>query len=373
MADKAISELIAASEVTATDLFVLEQAGTAKRLSGQTLTTFLLKLVEAHGGIVSINKTSTSGLVDTYTITMADLSTTSFTVTNGAKGAKGDNSYVWVKYSSAMPTKDSDIYDTPDNYMGIYSGNASKAPTSYAAYNWFQIKGAKGDTGPAASIVSQSVRYQVSTNGTVIPSGAWLDAIPAVTPGQYLWTQSMLQFNTGAAQISYSVSRFGIDGSGSVVTVNGKSPDDGGNVLLSAKDVGARPDSWTPTAAEVGARPDTWTPTAESVGALPNTDGAVTRAKLASDAKVLSFTNKIVETSAWISDTTYTNFPYRAPVACSGVTSNHYAEVIFSPADAMSGTFCPVTASYNGGVYIYASEIPGATVTIPVIVCTPVA
>lgn len=36
-----------------------------------------------------------------------------------------------------------------------------------------------------------------------------------------------------------------------------------------AKDIGARPDTWTPTAAEVGARPSTWTPTASEVGADP--------------------------------------------------------------------------------------------------------
>lgn len=37
----------------------------------------------------------------------------------------------------------------------------------------------------------------------------------------------------------------------------------------SAKDVGARPDTWTPTADEVGARPDTWLPTIEEIGAAP--------------------------------------------------------------------------------------------------------
>ena len=100
--------------------------------------------------------------------------------------------------------------------------------------------------------------------------------------------------------------------------------------------------------------------------------GAVTRAKLASDVKVLPFTNKTVATSAWVSDTSYTDFPYRAAVACEGVTAKHYAEVSFSPADAMSGSFAPVAESYDGGVYLYASEIPEAALTIPTIVCTPV-
>ena len=41
--------------------------------------------------ISSIDKTGTSGLVDTYTITFNDGTTSTFTVTNGAKGDKGDN------------------------------------------------------------------------------------------------------------------------------------------------------------------------------------------------------------------------------------------------------------------------------------------
>ena len=99
--------------------------------------------------------------------------------------------------------------------------------------------------------------------------------------------------------------------------------------------------------------------------------GAVTRAKLASDVKVLAFTEKAVDAPAWVSDSTYEDFPYRAAVACEGVTVKHYAEVSFSPVDALEGSFAPVTASYDGGVYIYASEIPEAALTIPTIVCTP--
>lgn len=100
-------------------------------------------------------------------------------------------------------------------------------------------------------------------------------------------------------------------------------------------------------------------------------DGAVTRAKLAADAKVLSFTSKTVDVSSWVSDTSYTDFPYRAAVACQGVTAKHYVEVVFQPANVVTGIFCPAAVSYEGGVYIYASEKPSATVTIPTIVCTP--
>lgn len=100
--------------------------------------------------------------------------------------------------------------------------------------------------------------------------------------------------------------------------------------------------------------------------------GAVTRAKLAADVKVISFTNKTVAVSDWASNSTYTDFPHRAAVACAGVTAKHYPEVSFSPVDALEGRFAPVAESYDGGVYIYASEVPEAALTIPTIVCTPV-
>ena len=109
-----------------------------------------------------------------------------------------------------------------------------------------------------------------------------------------------------------------------------------------------------------------------AVTATKIASGAVTRAKLASDVKVLSFINKTVDISAWASDSTYEDFPYRAAVACQGVTAKHYAEVVFSPTDALDGIFAPVAASYDGGVYLYANEIPSAALTIPIIVCTPV-
>ena len=49
--------------------------------------------------------------------------------------------------------------------------------------------------------------------------------------------------------------------------VNGKALSD--DIVLSASDVSARPNTWTPTATDVGARPNTWTPTASDVGAVP--------------------------------------------------------------------------------------------------------
>lgn len=112
-------------------------------------------------------------------------------------------------------------------------------------------------------------------------------------------------------------------------------------------------------------------PITVSAGMIANS--AVTRAKLGADAKPLAFTNKTIATSAWASNSTYSGFGFRASVACSGVTANFCPFVIFSPTDAQSGKFAPVAVSYNGGVYIYASSKPTATVTIPTILCIPTA
>ena len=279
MADKSVGELIAAQSVTPTDLFVLEQNGTAKKLPGQVLENWLVSFADGHGGIQSIAKLSTSGLVDTYRITLADTTTfdfvvtngrsitgisktgtnglvdtytisynngttSKFTVTNGEKGDKGDNAYIWIKYASQKPTESShSIGDIPDNWIGIYSGGLSSAPADWKQYKWFKMKGEKGNTGNAASLVSRAVTYQVSSSGTVEPSGNWTSAIPAVPQGKYLWTRTVIQFNTGGPITFFSVSYAGINGTGAVSSVCGKAPDTAGNVALTAGDVGAVPKS----------------------------------------------------------------------------------------------------------------------------------
>lgn len=54
------------------------------------VTTNIKAQGESGNGIESITKTSSNGLVDTYTIRFTDGSTTTFTVTNGSDGEKGE-------------------------------------------------------------------------------------------------------------------------------------------------------------------------------------------------------------------------------------------------------------------------------------------
>ena len=54
-------------------------------------------------GIVDIQKTSTQGLVDTYTITYSDNTTSTFDVTNGAQGPAGPSGYGYSDVSAPSP------------------------------------------------------------------------------------------------------------------------------------------------------------------------------------------------------------------------------------------------------------------------------
>lgn len=250
MADRAIGDLTPATEVTGTDLFVLEQNGVAKNVSGQVLENWLLSMADGHGGIKSIELAYTSGLVDAYRITYADGTSFDYGITNarsiveikmtdrndaanvdtytvyfndgtiydyevqngnnGGKGDKGDPAYVWIKYASQQPTAASHSFgDIPDNWIGIYGGNEAQAPTDWTKYTWFEFKGKQGDKGDPATLVSSVVEYQVGYSGTEVPAGAWSKAIPETDSDEFLWTRVTKKFNTGDPVVSYSVCKNG--------------------------------------------------------------------------------------------------------------------------------------------------------------------
>lgn len=399
MADKAISELVSAEQITANDMFVLEQNGTAKKLTGQVLLNWLTAAADGHGGIQSIVKRSTSGLADTYRITLADTtvfdfvvtngrgisslqkigtsglvdtyaftyndgSKATFTVTNGQKGDKGDNAYIWVKYASQEPTASSNSFgDLPDDWMGVYFGTSSTAPTNWQQYKWYKIKGEKGDTGEPARLLSSAVEYQVSDSGTIIPSGAWAYSIPVVAQGRYLWTRTTNTFNTGSPVVGYSVSRMGIDGTGSVSAVAGISPGSDGNVPLTAKDVGAVPSSGGSLTGELNMNGKRL----YGLNLPTESNDAATKGYV--DAMKLQFNSVSVAASKFVSNTTSEKYPFRASVSLNGVLSSMIPEVFFNMANATSGNFAPVAETYNGGVYLYAVDKPDESIVIPTIIC----
>ena len=118
--------------------------------------------------------------------------------------------------------------------LGIPRGNtgATGATGATGQTGAQGIQGIQGIQGDPASITSTVTAYQASTNGVDVPTGTWSSTIPTVPQGSYLWIRTTLTWNGGDETVLYSVSRNGVDGSGSVSSVNSISPDGNGNVTL---------------------------------------------------------------------------------------------------------------------------------------------
>lgn len=201
MANKSINALDNTSTLANQDLLVLwkASANAPYSISGQDFTAMLTTLADGHGGISGIAKTGTAGLNDTYTITYADGTTSSFVVTNGAKGDTGPQTYVWIMYSATEPDSDADMSVIPAPWMGIYVGlESTQGNLHYTDYTWYEIKGPKGD----------GVSYTSKTGESGLTS-----------------TYTMYTAN-GTPVGSFTVT----DGAGAVSLVNGISPDGDGNV-----------------------------------------------------------------------------------------------------------------------------------------------
>lgn len=95
--------------------------------------------------------------------------------------------------------------------------------------------------------------------------------------------------------------------------------------------------------------------------------GGVTADMLSEDAVRRTYRNLQVGTSQWQYDPDGASlkYPYRAAVPLAGVTASNLAWVRFSLDDAGSGSFGPGANTYDGGVYIYADDIPELAITIP--------
>lgn len=81
------------------------------------------------------------------------------------------------------------------------------------------------------------------------------------------------------------------------------------------------------------------------------------------------FNNISLTADAWVSDSTYLSYPYRAFITCSGITSDDYAYVTFNPDNSDLDALGKINDTATNGVYIYAAEKPSSTVNILSIVC----
>lgn len=92
----------------------------------------------------------------------------------------------------------------------------------------------------------------------------------------------------------------------------------------------------------------------------------------AGNSETIIVNDVIVAASAWVSDSTYADYPYKANIAITGCTANHYPQVTMGMAEATSGNYAPVCNSDAGIVSIWAKTAPTSAITISTIVCTKI-
>lgn len=151
---------------TGNGIISISKTGTSKLVDTYTIsftsgatTTFQ---VTNGKGITKIEKTATSGLVDTYTITFNDTTTSTFQVTNGAKGDKGDKGDQGIQGEKGdqgiqgVQGEKGEKGDKGDpNTLTIGSVSSGTTPSATITgqapnqtLNLVLPKGDKGDTGP---------------------------------------------------------------------------------------------------------------------------------------------------------------------------------------------------------------------------------
>lgn len=308
MADKRIQDLTQATSVQLNDLFVLEQSGAAKSLSGQTLITDLATALSGHGGIASITYTPpvAPSLDGTLDITLADTTTYSVTITNGngidtitiqygISNSGTDPIYVlswenspvaptdqypygWTKISITDTTGSvTDAYsvtvkaDDPSITIGTVSATSGGSPSATVTnsgtphdpildFDFVMQQGDKGDTG---DYIEPIVSYGTSTAAGTEPV-TWYSSPTSISysAGNFIWRKTEYTLHdaqTVQSTVKEIIGYIGQNGAGSgtvtQITFNGTTyTDDGtGNVPMSvdAADVGAIEDPSTKSNGQV--------------------------------------------------------------------------------------------------------------------------
>lgn len=75
------------------------------------------------------------------------------------------------------------------------------------------IQGVAGKDGTSVTIINKSITYQLSTSGTVIPTGTWQTSPQTIPEGQYQWTKTSVTYSDENKTESYSISYHGKNGS----------------------------------------------------------------------------------------------------------------------------------------------------------------
>lgn len=213
--------------------------------------------------ISSITQTGTDGLVDTYKITFSDGTSQDFTVTNGR---------------SITDIEKIDTNGLVDTYKISFSDNTS---FNLSITNGSSIKNiAKTGTSGLEDTYTVTLTDDTTSNFTV-KNGNGIASIALQSGTHSPGTTDTYKITfTNGEYTTFSVYN-GLNGTGSVSSVNGSDPDGSGDVTVTGADIPVSAEDETTLTAAIAAR---LSAAAGAVGTDNLGAGVVTRAKMAADA-----------------------------------------------------------------------------------------
>ena len=123
----------------------------------------------------------------------------SITIAKVKDGQSGTSYYTYIKYSEN--SSGNPMVDTPTDatlYIGIYTGTASSAPSSYSSYTWSRYTGKDG-----TSVTISQIEYGTSSSASTNPSNWSTTAPVSLTKGTWLWVKTTYNDNSTATTKSY--------------------------------------------------------------------------------------------------------------------------------------------------------------------------
>ena len=146
----------------------------------------------------------------------------------GTDGTNGKTSYLHIKYSNdGGKTFTTNNGEVVGDYIGVCTDFNPDDPTTVSSYKWSKTKGEQGATGSPGkdgvngkdgkdgtnvTVVSQTKKYQNSSQGDTVPSGGtWTDS-PNPVKGMYLWCLITTSYSDGTTNVYPVVSYVGTDG-----------------------------------------------------------------------------------------------------------------------------------------------------------------
>lgn len=144
------------------------------------------------------------------------------------KQLSGVTTYLHVAYAMSEDGSSgfSKTYFEGATYIGMCSNrNEDDSSLTYSDYTWARFRGengANGEKGDSITIVSHTVKYATSADGSQPSESAFSTTMPELVEGVFLWTLTTVTYSDGTVIKSYSVSRIGSDGAEGTPGTNGE-------------------------------------------------------------------------------------------------------------------------------------------------------